>query len=211
MNDIIKDIQTRLAKANLYDGVIDGIPGPLTIKGVKEAIKLNLCTEADLYECENPKITNNFRYSELIHSNTAVRLGLSNEPSKEHKVNLIESCINLWQPTREILGKSMNINSGYRSFEVNNAVGGSKTSAHSIGRAIDFTSPGFGNTRQIAAKLIKEFKTKGIKFDQIILEFPDSESSWIHLGYKNDKGQQRSQVLTAVKRNGKTVYLSGLH
>ena len=161
---------------------------------------------------KNPidKITQNFYYSELIHSAVALRLGISNIPNAQHQKNLIEATKKLWQPTRDLLGKSMLISSGYRSPELNDAVGGSDSSAHSIGFAIDFTSPSFGNTRKIAEFLVKELNRKKIKFDQLILEFPDSPSSWIHLGYKSQTGQQRGQVLTAKKIDGKTRYLTGL-
>lgn len=208
---LVIEIQTKLKNLGLYKGNLDGISGSLTEQAVKEAIIKGVCTDKDLYDCQNPLVTANFRYSELIHSNTAVRLGIENTPNAVHKANLIESCTKLWQPARDILGKTMIISSGYRSPLVNSKVGGSDSSAHSIGCAIDFTSPSFGSSRTIANKLAQEFKTTGIKFDQIILEFPDTDSSWVHLGYKNLKGEQRCQLLTAVKRNGKTVYLSGLY
>ena len=127
-------------------------------------------------------------------------------------MNLTESVLKLWQPARELLGVPMLVSSGYRSPKLNKAVGGSSTSAHSYGFAIDFTAPGFGNTRKIANFLAKEFKARGIMFDQIILEFPDSPNSWVHLGYKSSKGLQRNQLLTASKdMNGRTVYTVGLH
>ena len=207
---LVIEIQTKLKSLGLYKGNLDGISGPLTEKAVKEGIAKGIRTEKDLYDCQNPLITTNFRYSELIHSNTAIRLGIKNIPNAKHKANLIESCTKLWQPARDILGKTMIITSGYRSPLLNSKVGGSDSSAHSVGCAIDFTSPSFGSSRAIANKLAKEFKAKGIKFDQIILEFPDSDNSWVHLGYKNRKNEQNCQLLTAVKRNGKTVYLPGL-
>ena len=156
-------------------------------------------------------ITKNFSLEELTHSNTAKARGISNVPNDTHKANLIASAKNLWQPVRDILGVPMIVSSGYRSPALNRAVGGSATSAHSHGFAIDFTAPKLGNTRAIAKKLTTELKARGIKFDQLILEFPDSDSSWIHLGYKSPSGKQRGQLLTAVKRGGRTVYLSGLH
>lgn len=156
-------------------------------------------------------ITKNFSMAELTHSNTAKARGISNVPNDAHKANLIASAKNLWQPVRDILGVPMRVSSGYRSPQLNRAVGGSPTSAHSHGFAIDFTAPSFGNTRQIAKKLATELNARGIKFDQLILEFPDSTGSWIHLGYKSPSGKQRGQLLTAVKHGGKTVYLSGLH
>lgn len=157
-------------------------------------------------------ITKNFSLAELSHSNTAVRLGMSNKPSQAIIANLTIAAQKLWQPVRDLLGVPVLINSGYRSADVNVCVGGSKTSAHCHGFAIDFIAPRFGSPRDIAAFLVKELKAKGIVFDQLILEFPDSSNGgWIHLGYKSFDGRQRNQVLTAVKRGGKTVYLVGLH
>lgn len=158
----------------------------------------------------NPKVSKNFYLNELIQSDTALRLGIDNTPNTQQKNNLIASCKYLWQPTRDLLGQPMLISSGYRSPALNDVVGGSDTSAHSLGYAIDFTCPKFGSTRKIAEFLVKQFAKKRIKFDQIILEFPDSPSSWIHLGYKNQNGQQRGQVLTAKRINGRTQYLDGL-
>lgn len=203
-----KQLQQALKDAGLYDGLIDGIIGKKSVDAVNEAIKRSgIKTE----KLPDGYVTKNFTMNELTHSNTARARRIDNTPSSEHRQNLIDAAINLWQPVRELLGQPMIISSGYRSHAVNKAVGGSLTSAHSFGFAIDFIAPAFGNSRKIADYLVKQLKAKGIKFDQLILEFPDSSSSWIHLGYKNSRGQQRGQVLTAVKRSGKTVYLSGLH
>ncbi|MFW2176639.1 MULTISPECIES: D-Ala-D-Ala carboxypeptidase family metallohydrolase [unclassified Moraxella] len=156
------------------------------------------------------QITANFSLAELTHSNTAVARGIANTPTEAHKQNLIHACVNLWQPMRDLLGKPVHINSGYRSTAVNKAVGGSPTSAHSIGFAIDFVCPAFGSPREIVQFLATELPKHGIGFDQIILEFPDTDNSWVHIGYKNQAGRQRGQVLTAKKVRGKTVYLQGI-
>lgn len=152
------------------------------------------------------QITKNFHLSEFLISQTATRHGINNTPTAQHEANLIESCEKLWQPTRDLLGVPMLISSGYRSPALNRAVGGSQTSAHPFGRAIDFTAPSFGTPREIVTFLVKQFADKGIKFDQIILEF----DRWVHLGYKSPTGQQREQVLTAKKVNGKTKYFVGI-
>lgn len=157
------------------------------------------------------QISKNFHLSELTHSRTAVMRGINNTPNQSIKNHLIEATKQLWQPTRELLGVPMIVSSGYRSEALNRAIGGSSRSAHCHGYAIDFTAPSFGNTRTIAKFLVEELRKKGIKFDQLILEFPDAAGSWIHLGYKSPSGSQRGQVLTAKKVNGKTKYLAGLH
>lgn len=169
-----------------------------------------LCLNKVISEEKDMQITTNFHMSELVRSTTAAKRGIDNTPNEQHKKNLIEATKNLFQPTRDALCHPIIVSSGYRSPALNRAVGGSATSAHSHGFAIDFTCPGFGNTRKIAEFLVKYFKENKIKYDQIILEFPDSSGSWIHLGYKNGAGQQRCQVLTAKRINGKTTYLSGL-
>ncbi|MFB2539060.1 D-Ala-D-Ala carboxypeptidase family metallohydrolase [Acinetobacter sp. c3-l95] len=160
---------------------------------------------------QNPdQITPNFTLSELIHSDVATARHIDNTPNAEHQQNLIQSTIQLFQPMRELLGQAVKVNSGYRSFSLNRAVNGSQTSAHSVGYAIDFVCPKFGTTRQIVDFLAKELPKQGILFDQIILEFPDTPNSWVHIGYKNRQGRQRGQILTAKKIKGKTVYLQGI-
>lgn len=152
------------------------------------------------------QVTKNFTLAELLHSNTAVRKGIKNVPTMDHQANLITACHELFQPVRDALGKSVLISSGYRSVAVNNAVGGSKTSAHCVGYAIDFISPSFGTPKEVAKFLAEELPKQEIKFDQIILEF----DSWVHIGYMSQSGQQRGQVLTAKKVNGVTQYLNGV-
>jgi hypothetical protein len=152
------------------------------------------------------QVTKNFTLAELLHSNTAVRKGIKNIPTTDHQANLITACHALFQPMRDALDKSVLISSGYRSIAVNNAVGGSKSSAHCVGYAIDFISPTFGTPKEIAQFLAKELVKREIKFDQIILEF----NEWVHIGYKSQKGEQRGQVLTAKKVKGVTEYSQGI-
>lgn len=138
-------------------------------------------------------ITANITLNELLASQTATRRGIDNTPDAKVLNNLIESAVNLWQPARDILGHPIFITSGYRSPRLNSAIGGAKNSAHLHGLAIDFRAPTFGTTRHIVAHLTKELKKRGIKYDQIILEYPNSTGSWVHLGYKHPSGSQRGQ------------------
>lgn len=140
-------------------------------------------------------ITKNITLNELLASQTAARRGIDNMPDAKVLNNLIESAVNLWQPARDILGHPIIITSGYRSPGLNSAIGGAKNSAHIHGLAIDFRAPTFGTTRQIVAHLTKELKKRGIKYDQIILEYPNSTGSWVHLGYKHPSGSQRGRGL----------------
>lgn len=194
---------------------IDGIVGEKTKAAVNEALRQGKITQAecDALYCADPnddRITKNIRLGELTASVTAKRLGIDNTPPYQYRVNLIASAMHLWQPARDLLGVPIHISSGFRCDKLNRAVGGSRTSAHSVGFAIDFTAPNFGNTRKIATFLVAKFREQAVGFDQLILEFPDSPSSWIHLGYKSPSGAQRGQVLTAKKVGGKTVYVGGV-
>jgi zinc D-Ala-D-Ala carboxypeptidase len=150
-------------------------------------------------------LSHNFTLQELIKSHEAVRKGLDNAPSPEIISNLQELSNMVLQPVRDHFGKSVTVNSGYRSPEVNTAVGGSKTSDHCKGQAADIEIVGVPNAE------LAEWIRDNLVFTQVILEFytqgvPDS--GWVHVSY--DPANLKKQSLTAVKQNGKTVYLQGL-
>ena len=151
------------------------------------------------------KLTANFSLEELTKSETALRFDLDNEPNDEQLANLVALCECVLQPVRDHFGKGVKVNSGLRTPEVNAKVGGSKTSDHCKGMAADIEIPGIAN-----ADLAK-WITDNLEFRQVILEFykpgiPDS--GWVHVSY--NPSDNKKQVLTATKQNGKTVYLQGL-
>ena len=147
----------------------------------------------------------NFSLHEMTKSETALRLNLDNTPSDQVVANLKMLAVNVLQPVRNHFQRGVKVNSGYRSPDVNQAVGGSRTSDHCRGCAADIEIPGIANYE--LAKWIKE----NLKFKQLILEFytlgiPDS--GWVHVSY--DPYDLRCQTMTAIKDNGKTVYLKEL-
>lgn len=151
------------------------------------------------------KLTANFSLNELTQSETALRKGLDNTPSEEVIANLKLLAEKVLQPVRDHYGRGVKVNSGYRSPDVNASVGGSKTSDHCKGQAADIEIPGVANAE--LAQYIKD----SLQFTQLILEFytqgiPDS--GWVHVSY--DPANLKCQVMTAVKKDGKTVYLPGL-
>lgn len=152
------------------------------------------------------KLSENFSLAEFTKSQAALRLGLDNSPSPQDIEALEKLCINVLQPIREYFGPVV-INSGYRSPDLNNAIGGSATSQHCYGQAADIECPGHSNY-DVAAWI-----SKNLPFDQLILEFytpGDPSSGWIHVSWKHEQ-QNRARVLTAVKENGGTIYRPGLH
>ena len=71
--------------------------------------------------------------------------------------------------------------------------------------AADINVPGMGNDD------LAEYIRDNMDFDQVILEFHtlgQPASGWVHVSF-NIKGNKKD-VLTAVKQNGKTVYLKGI-
>ena len=147
----------------------------------------------------------NFTLKELTKSDTATRLGLDNTPDEATIENLKALCENVLQPVREHFGKSVTVNSGYRSPESNAAVGGSKTSDHCKGMAADIEIDGVGNPE------LAQWIMDNLTYSQLILEFYEQgkpSSGWVHVSYNPEK--LIKQELTAVKVAGKTTYLNGL-
>ena len=145
------------------------------------------------------RLSKNFVLSEITHSNTAKRLGISNEPTKEHLQNMQHLITVLLQPLRDALGP-IRISSGYRNPSLNRAIGGSRSSQHCKGQALDIQ---FWEMGQMNNKVIYDFiLDSNMEFDQMINEF---DFAWIHISLK-DKGN-RKQVLEAYKdEDGDTKY-----
>ena len=151
------------------------------------------------------QLTKNFSLAELTKSETALRHDMDNTPGAAEIANLTELAGKVLQPVRDHFGKGVKVNSGFRHPEVNAKVGGSKTSDHCKGQAADIEIPGVPNAE--LAEWIKD----NLEFRQLILEFytpgiPDS--GWVHVSFVD--GDNKKQVMTATKQNGKTVYLPGL-
>ena len=138
-----------------------------------------------------------FSLDELTFSDTAVRLHIDNTPPASI-VEVLRDTAQRLDQVRDLLGKPINIVSGYRSPQLNTAMGGQTNSDHTTGRGVDFISRGFGAPLQICQKII----AAGIKFDQLI-----QEGTWVHISFDP---KMRNQVLTATYANGVTSYTNGL-
>lgn len=150
-------------------------------------------------------LTKNFTLAEMTKSEIALRHDMDNTPGEQEIAALKALAENVLQPVRDHFGKGVKVNSGFRHPEVNAKVGGSKTSDHCRGQAADIEIPGIPNA-ELAAWI-----RDNLEFRQLILEFytpgiPDS--GWVHVSFVPE--DNKKQVLTATKQNGKTVYLSGL-
>lgn len=122
-------------------------------------------------------------------------------PTPEHLENFKLLAEKVFEPIREHFGVPIHISSGYRSKELNKAIGGSSSSEHCEGRAIDIDMD--GSASGVTNKQIFNFIKENLDFNQLINEF---DYSWVHVSY-NPNGKQRKQVLNAVKKGGKTYYV----
>lgn len=135
-----------------------------------------------------------FTIDELCKTTT----NLNNIPDADISQNLSYFIETVLDDLREKWGSAIRVNSAYRSEEVNNAVGGSKTSAHLLGWAVDI-EPCNGKMKEFQEFIPNYFKQNSIQFDQIILEKPKNGiASWVHIGLYNSKGEQRNQIFRLI-------------
>lgn len=126
----------------------------------------------------------NFKYKEVIKSETARRLNIDNNVPNELFDNMMNSTVGI-QRVRDLLKIPMRINSWYRSPELNSNVGGAIKSAHLKCLAVDFV-PIRMNINE-AYELISK---SDIQFDQLILERNSAGSVWIHISFDNRNRRQ---------------------
>lgn len=144
-----------------------------------------------------------FTIAEMIQSHTAERLKINNDPSPVVRVHLTETITLLesiraeWKEYCEVHNfgdPSIRISSGYRSAELNKAVGGVKNSAHVCGYAADL-QPVNGKQKEFENFFTTEFSHMGYAYDQIIIE-KSKTARWVHVAYKRADGRQRRQCFT---------------
>ena len=155
------------------------------------------------------RLSKNFTLKELTRSNTATRLGIDNEPSKEGILKLTLLATSLLQPLRNAVG-SLRITSGYRSPQLSEVIGSSSNSQHCRYEAVDMQYVKRGKMDNI--KIYDALIDLDLDYDQCILEFGNAtehidptEPDWIHLSWK--VVDNRRQTLVAYKdENNKTKY-----
>ena len=150
------------------------------------------------------QLSKNFTLEEFTFSPTAIKKGILNKPTELEVSNMEALCENVLEPLREWLNEGsrkkvgIKISSGYRCKHLNDIIGGSKSSQHMTGQAVDID---LGDKCADAFKYIRE----NLDFDQMIWEFGnDEQPNWIHVSFT--KSLNRKNCLRAYKLNGKTQY-----
>lgn len=149
------------------------------------------------------KLSKNLSLRECVKSATAARQGINNQPDDWEIENLraIAECV--FQPLRDAFATPIYVSSGYRSSELNTAIGGSVRSQHIQGRALDLDADVFGGCTNGE---IFRYILNNLTFDQLIWEFGDSDNpDWVHVSYVRD-GLNRGRCLKACRDDDGKVY-----
>ena len=142
-------------------------------------------------------LSDHFTLDEFTVSRTAIKDGIDNTPSAEHMKPMMELCSAILEPVRKHFGP-VSINSGYRSHDLNVAIGGSDNSQHSKGEAADIVISGY-----TPIQVCEWIRDSDLPFDQLIYE-----GRWTHVSYGS---RMRRSVLTAHFKHGyKTTYSVGI-
>lgn len=126
-----------------------------------------------------------FTLSELTKSSTATRYKINNIPNKEQEQNLIALVENILDPLRKVFGRPIIVTSGFRSKRLNDIIGGSKTSQHMTGQAVDIRT--VKDTKEENKKLFQLIQKLDLPFDQLIDE---NDYDWIHVSYSPNNRKQ---------------------
>jgi len=124
-------------------------------------------------------ISTHITLKEATTSQTATRLGIDNTPDAQTIGRMKVVAEKCFEPIREWYGKPLTVSSFYRCPELNKAVGGSKTSQHVKGEAIDIDTGS-----RVENKKLLEWAKANLIFDQLIYEFGDETGpEWVHISF----------------------------
>lgn len=128
------------------------------------------------------KLTPNFTLEELAGTNNE-RYREKNLAEAQKQMGKMYQLAGFAERIREIVGKPIIINSGYRCVQLNNVLKGSLTSQHLLAEALDIRVNG-----KTSSELFQIIVASDLKYDQIILE-KVGNAQWVHvsIGSKKEK------------------------
>ena len=148
-------------------------------------------------------ISEHISYKEGVHSNTAIRRGIENDPNDEQLANMELIAEKIFEPLREWVNGPIKINSFFRSVKLNKAIGGSGKSQHCHGQAIDIDD----TYKVVANSDMYDYIKNNLDFDQLIWEFGDDNNpNWVHVSYVSEE-DNRNRCLKAYREQGRSKYM----
>ncbi len=133
------------------------------------------------------QLSEHFTLTEMTRSGTAIRHGWKNDPDELAIQNLTMLCQNVLEPLRRRFGV-IRITSGFRSKQLNEAVGGVEFSQHRYGQAADIYVP---NT-EVGKKMFDYVRTQ-TDFDQCIYEYvPKTGKQWLHVSFNSEGNRHQA-------------------
>ena len=148
------------------------------------------------------RISQYITYAEATKSQTAIRHGIDNAPDAAQLASMQAVGSKVFDQVREHIGGPIAVTSMYRCAEVNRIIGGSRTSQHISGEAVDLDCDVFGIGSNGKAF---EYILLNLEFDQLIWEYGDKNSpAWVHVSYR--EGNNRGDVLQAIRQGSRTIY-----
>jgi len=135
-----------------------------------------------------------FTIAEMEKSKIAEAKGIENKIPENLEINFTTLINDVLNPIRYQYGNPITVNSGYRSKELNEAIGGVATSHHTGingSAAADITVGSRYNNKILFQLIYKMVKSKEISVDQLINE---NNYMWIHISTKLNKKENRNQI-----------------
>jgi len=150
------------------------------------------------------KLSKNLSLDEVIYSQTALRRDIDNTPTEEHIENLKYVAEKIFQPIREHFGVPIYVSSGYRSKDLNEAIGGSPRSFHSHGMALDLDQD--GRNKGVSNADVFNFIKDNLQFTELIWEFGNENNpNWVHVAIAPGREEEKNTKI-AQKINNRTTY-----
>ena len=127
----------------------------------------------------------NFTFKELVKTDT----GLDNIPDDMNVIRNLVRLSEFLQIIRNELQLPIIVNSGYRSKEVNESVGGVSSSYHCKGLAADIKCSDMD-------KLLAVLHSHLMEIDQLGIYYNSMTQLWFHVGLAEDGKVPRTQIFT---------------
>lgn len=123
---------------------------------------------------------NYFTVADLIKSHTARLRQIDNQPSDEIRKELeMTACkLNVIGLYAHMMGATIQVTSGFRCEELNEIVGGVKTSLHMQGRAVDFVVSDNKVKHELYVSLMSQEARERLRICELI-----EHKTYIHIGF----------------------------